>query len=137
MNPPVRTRSGAAHVVVLLEEPVGGDAPRKAAFKKEAMRLLESLAAALELPKGAFDLRWNEGGPAVSGEATLHAEEIYVQVSQSCISPVMYRRCAGRRDYRGHQNRWAGAELLADPYRLADHIAQNLGLERSAPARLL
>lgn len=121
----------------LLAEPIGGDAPRKAAFRGETMRLLKALAVELELPKGAFDLRWNEGGPAVSGEATLHGEEVYVQISQSSVAPILYRRCAGRRDFRGEQNLWAGAELLSDVCRLADHIARDLRLKRRTPARLL
>lgn len=77
----------------------------KAAFAKEAKRQLRRLANALELPTGSYDLRYNEGGIAVSGEATLHADNLYVQISQS-LAPgnVMYRACDNRKDFSGKTN---------------------------------
>jgi hypothetical protein len=44
---------------------------------------LKALADALRLSSGEFDLRSNKGGIAVSGEVTLHGDDLYVQVSQS------------------------------------------------------
>ena len=41
------------------------------------MRLLRRLAEALALQPAAFDLRFNKGGIAVSGEVTLHGDELY------------------------------------------------------------
>ena len=82
-------------------------AAAKAEFKKTAMVELRWLAKALKLPKDSYDLRWNEGGPAVSGEATLHHERLYVQVSRGCMgrgSDVLYRACKGRKDYCGLRN---------------------------------
>ena len=130
-------RSGRPSIVALLAEPVGGDEARKRAFKAEAMRLLRALASALELGKGKYDLRWNEGGVAVSGEATLHADAVYVQVSQGSYGAVLFRRCKGRRDYRGEANHWASAAELADPVGLADRIAHELRLVVPPRVRLL
>jgi hypothetical protein len=65
-----------------------------------------------------YDLRSNFAGPAVSGEITLHADEIYVQVSIPCIRPgreVMFRRCKGRQDYLGDRNHFCDIAVLAAP----------------------
>lgn len=123
---------GAPRIVQLLSAPVGGDPERKRAFRAEATRLLKALAVCLDLPKGAFDLRWNEGGPAVSGEATLHAEAVYVQLYQGSFGDVMFRRCAGRRDYCGERNHWASAWEAADPVAFADRIRHELRLPEAA-----
>jgi hypothetical protein len=49
---------------------VAYDDNAKEAFHRNARRQLKLLAAALGLPTGAFDLRSNKGGIAVSGEIT-------------------------------------------------------------------
>ena len=63
-------------------------------------------------------IRWNEGGVAVSGEATLHGDHLYVQISQSCMSGgragVLWRACEGRRDYCGGRNRFCRPSDLTD-----------------------
>lgn len=132
---PVRGRQPA--IVAILSEDISYHPERKRAFRAEATRLLRQLAAALGLEKGAYDLRWNEGGIAVSGEATLHGEAVYVQVSQGPFRAVLFRRCEGRRDYRGQMNHWASAAELADPVSLAGRIAHELQLPRPARDRLL
>ena len=124
-------------IVAILAEDIGYDAPRKRMFRAEATRLLKQLAGALGLGKADYDLRCNEGGVAVSGEATLHADALYVQVSQWSCGAVLYRRCDGRRDYRGQMNHWASACELADPVGLADRIAHELRLPTHARDRLL
>ncbi len=57
-------------------------AERKRRFHATARARLRQLVAELRLPAGRFDLRSNQGGIAVSGEITLHGEQIYVQVCQ-------------------------------------------------------
>lgn len=75
----------------------------KAKYKKLAMAWLRLLALRLCLNEKEFDLRFNAGGIAVSGEATLHHEKFYIQFSET---GVMWRECKGRKDYSGGTNRW-------------------------------
>ena len=58
---------------------------RKRRFHATARARLRKLAGELRLPAGSFDLRSNQGGIAVSGEAILHHEKFYVHVSQPAI----------------------------------------------------
>jgi hypothetical protein len=63
----------------------------------------------------SFDLRSNQGGVAVSGEVTLHADRLYVQASQPTTGSdtgILFRSCDGRRDYVGGVNNFAS---LAPP----------------------
>ena len=74
----------------------------KARFRSEAMKYLRRLAKELSLPKGSYSIRYNAGGIAVSGEATLHHNEFYLQISHDCF----WRTCNGQKDYSGYRNRW-------------------------------
>ena len=79
----------------------------------------------LGLGDGHYDLRSNGGGIAVSGEVTLHADRLYVQVSQPALgadSGILFRRCEGRRDYVGGVNNFASLDLLHRPVELASRI---------------
>jgi hypothetical protein len=74
----------------------------KQKFHREARYFLRELAQALKLREGAdCDIRQNAGGMAVSGEVTLHAERLYVQLYESaCGSPgisALVRTCNGAR----------------------------------------
>ena len=99
------------------------------------------MADALELGSDSYDIRSNRGGVAVSGEVTLHAEEIWVQLSLGALGPgheVMFRRVTGRRDHTGDRNRWASVGELLAPDRFAARIRQELRLEpASRPANRL
>src|SRR3546814_7738569 len=48
---------------------------------------MRRLADALALDEGSFDIRSNKGGPAVSGEVTLHGEDVWVQLSLGLSGP--------------------------------------------------
>ena len=101
------------------------DPEAKRLFHTHARRQLRALAQALGLGGGDYDLRSNEAGIAVSGEITLHADRLYVQVSQSCMGPdagILFRSCAGRRDYVGGVNGFAPLDLLHRPAELARRI---------------
>ena len=101
---------------------VAYDDDAKRLFHRHARRQLGLLAAALGLAPGSFDLRSNQGGIAVSGEATLHTDHIYVQACQPATghdSGVLFRVCEGRKDYTGGRNNFASLELLNDPGQLA------------------
>jgi hypothetical protein len=104
---------------------VSYDPEAKHLFHTHARRQLLRLAAALGFAPCAFDLRSNEGGIAVSGEVTLHADRLYVQVSQSAMgfdSGILFRSCEGRRDYVGGVNNFASLDLLHRPDELARRI---------------
>ena len=98
------------------------DGAAKRAFHSRARRQLKYLADALGLAPGSYDLRSNQGGIAVSGEITLHAERIYVQACQPATgndTGVMFRACEGRKDYHGGPNNFASLDLLNRPHELA------------------
>ncbi|MBL7598997.1 hypothetical protein INQ10_23470, partial [Escherichia coli] len=89
------------------------------------------LADALGLCDGTYDIRSNKGGPAVSGEITLHGEEAWVQLSLGCSGPgreVLYRRVRGRDDHCGDRNHWASVNDLMAPDRFAARLQRDLRL---------
>jgi hypothetical protein len=106
-------------------KPVAYDGEAKRAFHNHARRRLKQLADALGLSPGSFDLRSNPGGIAVSGEATLHADHLYVQACQPATghdSGILFRTCQGRKDYHGGLNNFASLDLLNRPEDLARRI---------------
>jgi hypothetical protein len=99
----------------------------KRAFHNHARRRLKQLADALGLVPGSFDLRSNPGGIAVSGEATLHADHLYVQACQPATghdTGILFRTCQGRKDYHGGPNNFASLDLLNRPQDLARRITE-------------
>jgi hypothetical protein len=106
---------------------VSYDPDAKRLFHTNAQRHLRLLATALDLAAGAYDLRSNQGGIAVSGEATLHADRLYVQASQSATgrdTGILFRTCQGRKDYVGGRNHFASLDLLNTPDLLARRIRE-------------
>lgn len=94
---------------------VGYDAEAKKKFHRQAETVLKNLAKMLGYKEGDYDLRHNEGGIAVSGEITLHSDNLYVQFSQSALGAnqgFMWRTCKGRKDYTGGPNQWMKWEQL-------------------------
>lgn len=71
-------------------------------FKRSALALLKQVDKALNLNA---DIRYNSGGMAVSGEATLHADKVYVQIMDGDLG-ILYRTVKGRKDYSGGCNHW-------------------------------
>jgi len=116
------------------QKSVAYDDGRKREFHRLARRQLGLLAKALDLPPGSFDLRSNMAGIAVSGEITLHAEDIYVQASQpfgGFDTGILIRTCKGRKDYTGGPNNFTSLDLLREPDKLARMV--RLVLERDRP----
>lgn len=108
---------------------VAYDSGAKRLFHRRARRQLLELAAALGLEPGEYDVRRNDGGIAVSGEATLHAARLYVQVSQPATGSdtgILFRTCEGRRDYTGGRNNFASLDLLHRPVELACLIRRHV-----------
>jgi hypothetical protein len=103
-------------------------ADAKRQFHREAQRRLRQLATALGFARGDYDLRSNQGGIAVSGEVTMHAEHLYVQASQPAFAGntgILFRTCRDRQDYVGGCNHFASLDELHDPERLANIIRGN------------
>src|SRR5260370_36255027 len=108
-------------------KPVAYDGEAKRAFHNHARRRLKQLANALGLAPGSFDLRSNPGGIAVSGEATLHADHLYVQACQPATGDdtgILFRTCQGRKDYHGRSNKFASLDTLDRTDDLARRIRE-------------
>ncbi len=109
---------------------------QKRSFHATARKRLKALAAALGLKAGTYDVRSSLGGIAVSGEATLHGEHLYVQICQPATgwdSGILIRTCKGRKDYTGGPNNFAPLSDLDDVERLAGHCQRVLACEGGRP----
>lgn len=129
-------------LIPLAHKGVSYDAHAKKVFHSEGRKALRRLADALGLPDGSYDIRSNKAGIAVSGEITLHGEDVYVELCLGVLGrgrEVMFRRVRGRRDYCGDRNHFAGVEDLVNPDRFAARIRRDLHLPQpeTAPAQLV
>lgn len=102
---------------------------RKEKFHRDGKKILKQLALEIGLQPGTYEIRGNKGGIAVSGEVTLHADHLYVQMYESCIGSggieIMYRSCGSQKDYCGDANNFVkGARELNEPIRRAAFIAK-------------
>jgi len=98
-----------------LTTPVAYEPERKTVFHRDVRKCLKALAVELGFPPESYDLRSNKAGIAVSGEITLHHEDVYVQVSQSITgAEILMRHCQGRKDYTGGPNNFAPITALRD-----------------------
>jgi hypothetical protein len=89
---------------------------RKDAMHKDGAKFLRQLAKELGLDKLDYSIRSNVAGIAVSGEVTLHADHLYVQMSESFHGNhlhLLYRNCKSRTDYTGGQNHYINMTELA------------------------
>lgn len=103
------------------------DPVRKVLFHQYAHDMLVELAVALDLPNGSYSVYENEGSKHASGEIMLHANHLYVRVSQtnqnSAPEGIMFRCCDSRRDYVGKgADHYVSLHLLNRPDELALHI---------------
>lgn len=115
---------------------VAHDEPAKRLFHAEGRAALRRLADALAFDEGSFDIRSNKGGPAVSGEVTLHGEDLWVQLSLGRCGPgreVCFRKVRGRDDHVGDRNHWASIRELVEPDRFAARIRRELHLPTPQP----
>jgi hypothetical protein len=105
------------------------DYERKARFHNTARCRLRKLAQLIGLPPGTYDVRSNKAGMAVSGEVTLHGEDIYVQASVSCMggAGILVRSCNGRRDYTGGANYFLAGWDALDPRNPARAMSSPVG----------
>lgn len=117
---------------------VAYDEPAKRLFHSEGRTAMRRLAAALGLDDGRFDIRSNKAGPAVSGEITLHGEDIWVQMSLGPFGPgkeICFRKVQDRQDHIGERNYWASVRELLEPERFAARIRLELRLPAPVPAQ--
>lgn len=115
---------------------VAHDEPAKRLFHSQGRAAMRRLADALALDEGSFDIRSSKGGPAVSGEVTLHGQVIWVQLSLDIGGPdreVCFRKVRGRNDHLGDRNLWASIRELMDPDRFAARIHRELRLPTAEP----
>lgn len=115
------------HIEFDICQSVSYDPDTKRLFHGYARRQLKRLAGALGLSPTTYDLRSNYGGMAVSGEITLHGEQLYVQACQPATghdTGIMFRSCEGRHDYTGGPNHYVSLNMLHTPEALATYIRQ-------------
>ena len=92
----------------------------KEKFHKKGMAVCRLIAQELGLTSEQRQIRSNMGGIAVSGEVTLHADNVYIQFSKTNLGPqFMYRHCNGQKDYLGGRNRWMRFTVLVNHWELA------------------
>ena len=102
------------------------DDAQKKQFHSNASKCLRRLADALKLSKDSYEIRSNKAGIAVSGEITLHHDQVYVQVAQFAFGApdqgIMIRTCDGRSDYTGGPNNFVALDMLDDIDALAKAV---------------
>jgi hypothetical protein len=72
--------------IKICSQNVGYDLERKEQFLKMSRKLAAITAQELGLEQESYDIRVNKAGIAVSGEVTLHGENIYIQFGQGCFN---------------------------------------------------
>lgn len=75
----------------------------KNSYRLAVRQWLKRLAIALQLNSENYEIRFNAGGIAVSGDGILHHESFYIHVSDS---GCYWRTCKGQKDYTGGTNQW-------------------------------
>ena len=87
----------------------------KAEFHRLAKLVAHKIAKDLGFAKETFSIRSNKGGIAVSGEVTLHADNIYISFSQGFTQvSFLFRSCKNQNDYTGGANNYMKWEELLD-----------------------
>lgn len=118
----------ASAILSALTADTSYNAENKAAFHRIAKAQLKQVAKLLGADYGEIDpIRSNQGGIAVSGEITLHADNLYIQVEQSCFmrgSDILVRSCTSRKDYTGGANKFLSLASLVDPEYFVSRVKQ-------------
>jgi len=97
-------------------------------YKKLGRRILKYIAEKMALTPDQYDIRWNPGGIACSGDSTLHTDKVYVALHDNCGSGWFYwRTVKGRKDYSGGANqiiRWDNFRTVADVDKLVARLRE-------------
>lgn len=76
------------------------NAELKEEYRTLGKQILQALAKMLGLKKGEYDIRWNAGGIACSGDHTLHTDRFYLAFHDNIgLGWFYWRQCHGRKDY--------------------------------------
>lgn len=109
------TKFNVEKFIQIASRDVGYNHDAKEQFLKMARQLARITSDALGLKNDERDIRVNKAGVAVSGEVTLHSDNLYVQFGQSFMGDTfLCRSCKGRKDYTGGQNHFYRWENLRD-----------------------
>lgn len=99
------------------------NADKKMDWLKTGKKILKELSKELRYyPDETFDIRINVAGTACSGDAILHSDNFYINLSQSCLGKdfgFMWRICDGKKDFTGKTNQWCKWNFLLDLPKLA------------------
>ena len=113
-----------------MKHDLGYNAAAKATFHRLGKRALLDLAKEMGLARSDFNISNNKAGIAVSGEITLHTDNVYIQLSQRCFgsgNEILYRTCTDRKDYTGGANHTAPVEALENIPQFKDNINLLIG----------
>ena len=95
----------------------------KQEYRNLGRRILKFIVEQLGLAKGEFDIRWNPGGVACSGDHILHTDKFYLALHDNIgLGWFFFRSCNGRRDYSGGQNINVTWNFLLQPEGLCNLI---------------
>lgn len=100
---------------------------RKERFHALGKQFLRRLADTLGLAPEHYELRSNRGGMAVSGEVTLHSDDLYIQLAEFGTTvgvKMLFRTCNHREDYCGHENHYSSLSVLSLPEHGANVVAR-------------
>lgn len=96
---------------------------RKQEYKNLGQRILRYIAQEMDLKEGEYEIRWNPGGVAVSGDHTLHTSKVYLAFHDNlCSGWFYYRSCNGLRDYSGGSNQIVHWNKLRNIQQLIDAL---------------
>ena len=141
---PMKSTDIEVLVALLRNREIGGDLARvgsqesvKSKFKRLSVAYLKDLAARLGFKRGDFEVKFNPGGPGVSGEAYLYSVGAFVMLSGGPGPElgVLYRRCdrvfaTGAKAKQGTAtwshtrsgNQWMPLDALIDVDRVASLV---------------
>lgn len=96
----------------------------KQKYRAKSLAFVRVVAKAIGVEKGSYDVRFNAGGIAGSGDTVLHHERFYLHINDCGCH---WRLCKGRKDYCGGYNRFP--HLEQDAAGLAKGIAAVLSIQ--------
>ena len=117
--------------LMLSKESASYNDPFKTKFRLIGKKAMKELARLLELRP--FDIQFNPGGIAVSGDLRLmgmwsEGNGVYICMNKDFpnapYGQVLYRTIKHMKDFAGGPNQWMRYETLRDPVRLKDLICR-------------
>ena len=107
---------------------VGYDEQMKAEFGATAKRFAREVVKHMGFKE--FDISWNAGGIAVSGDVIIRGmyndnNGAYVVISTPSNHGIMFRTIKNMRDYTGGNNNWLKLSMFENEKKVAEHIKNN------------